>query len=155
MINEGWHVSTTKNFEQITFFCEFLTGSHPAPAMTWTKFHPRSGRLCKSFSNTGALYQHFLLTGVQCSGGITQSMNMSPGMSKLGLMIDCVQSIKDDYSLATYLICDLILDLNKLESNAKCKIVDGFKMSFLHSATAGTIPQHNNRGLILKTILSP
>ena len=57
MINEGWrHVSTTKNFEQITFFCEFLTGSHPATAMTWTKFHPRSGGLCKSFSNTGALY---------------------------------------------------------------------------------------------------
>ena len=92
---------------------------------------------------------------MQCSGGITQSMNMSPGMSKLGLMIDCVQSIQDDNSLATYLICDLIFDLDKLESNAKCKIVDGFKMSFLHSATAGTIPQHNNRGLILKTILSP
>ena len=89
---------------------------------------------------------------MQCSGGITQSMNMSPGMSKLGLMIDCVQ---DDYSIANYLICDLIFDLDKLESNAKCKIVDGFKMSFLHSATAGTIPQHNNRGLILKTILSP
>ena len=47
------------------------------------------------------------------------------------------------------------LGSGKRGKNAKCKIFDGFEMSFLQSAAAGTIPQHNNRELILKTILSP
>ena len=53
-------------------------------------------------------------------------------------------------------ISDLILDLDEEGKEMQnVKKFDGFKMSFLHSAAAGTIPQQNNRELILKTILSP
>ena len=62
-------------------------------------------------------------------------------MSKLGLMIDCVQSIQTKVPKLFFNLSDLIFDLDKLESNAKCKIVDGFKMSF---STARLLAQFPN-----------
>ena len=60
--DDKWRMACVHNkeFWANNIFCEFLTGSHPAPpSMTWTKFHPRPSLAAGDFANhflTPALY---------------------------------------------------------------------------------------------------